>query len=121
VELAGGAAVAALRPDVPSLAPMAPRGVLVCGPGGDGCDVTVRFFAPAVGIPEDPVTGSAQSAIAHRWAERIGSDEIAVHQASPRGGRLRARPAGDRVAVSGRAVTVLAGALLAPPGPGGAA
>jgi PhzF family phenazine biosynthesis protein len=118
VELGSGEEVSALAPDVAALASMAGRGVVVAGAGGARCDVTVRFFAPAVGIPEDPVTGSAQSAIAHRWAARTGRDEIEVHQASARGGRLRARPHGASVAVTGAAVTVLSGRLLAAPAPG---
>lgn len=76
-----------------------------------------RFFAPAVGVPEDPVTGSAHCALAPHWAPRVGRDPPVCHRASPRGGVLRVRFRGGRVLVGGEAITVLAGRLAVSPGP----
>lgn len=114
VELAGAAEVEALAPDLGPLVPMAPRGVIVTAPGGPREDYVLRFFGPAAGVPEDPVTGSAQCAIAHRWAERLGRPVLDVRQASARGGRMRVRPGDGVVEITGRAVTVLAGRISGP-------
>jgi len=65
-----------------------------------------RVFAPAVGIPEDPVTGSAHCTLAPYWADRLGRNDLVGEQASARGGIVRMRVAGDRVILGGRAVTV---------------
>jgi predicted PhzF superfamily epimerase YddE/YHI9 len=70
-----------------------------------------RFFAPAVGIPEDPVTGSAHCTMAPYWFERLGRSELTGFQASPRGGTVRVRAAAGRILLTGHAVTVLAGEL----------
>ena len=72
-----------------------------------------RYFAPAAGIDEDPVTGSAHCALGPFWAGRLGRDELTGFQASARGGLVQVRPAGDRVQLGGRAVTVLRGQLVA--------
>ena len=71
-----------------------------------------RFFAPQSGVPEDPVTGSAHCALAPYWSERLHRAELTGYQASPRGGVVRVRLAGDRVMLGGQAVTVLRGELL---------
>ena len=113
VEVADATTLERLAPDLAALATMAPRGVIVSAPGEGAHDVVVRFFAPALGVPEDPVTGSAQCAIAHRWASRLGRDRITVRQASARGGLLDVRPAAGVVEVAGSAVTVLVGRLVA--------
>lgn len=113
-ELPAAAAVTALAPDLEALVPMAPRGVIVTAPGDGDDDYVLRFFCPAAGVPEDPVTGSAQCAIAHRWAERLGRPELSVRQVSARGGRLRVRPGDGVVEITGRAVTVLAGRITGP-------
>src|SRR5690606_10592402 len=101
------------------LAATAERGVIVTAAGGpDGADLTSRFFAPAVGIPEDPVTGSAHCALGPHWAPRLGRERLTAHQASARGGMVRVRVRGDRVELGGRAVTVMEGRLTAgPPDP----
>ena len=70
-----------------------------------------RYFAPAAGIDEDPVTGSAHCALGPFWAERLGREELTGFQASRRGGLVRVRPEGDRVLLGGRAVTVVRGRL----------
>jgi PhzF family phenazine biosynthesis protein len=104
-----------LRPDFERLRTTLPtRGVVVTArPEGDRCDFVSRFFAPAVGVPEDPVTGSSHCALGPFWAERLGKRELLAHQASRRGGTLRVRVADDRVVLGGKAVTVVRGTLLA--------
>ncbi|HEX2252982.1 MAG TPA: PhzF family phenazine biosynthesis protein [Thermoanaerobaculia bacterium] len=114
VELASEAEVRALAPDRAAVARLPIRGLIVTaaaqGPGG-GYDFVSRFFCPAVGIDEDPVTGSAHCALGPFWAERLGRPEVIGHQASERGGTVRVRPAGDRVVLAGQAVTVLTAEL----------
>ncbi|GAA3082272.1 PhzF family phenazine biosynthesis protein [Kribbella aluminosa] len=87
------------------------RGVIVTARGSE-YDFVSRFFAPGSGIPEDPVTGSAHTSLAPYWAERLGRDELVGYQASARGGVVRVVPAGDRVYLKGRAITVLDGELF---------
>ena len=112
--------VTGLRPDPGQLVSATIRGVIVTAPAARaGADFVSRFFAPAVGIPEDPVTGSAHCTLAPYWCERLGRTELTGFQASPRGGTVRVRVAGDRVMLSGQALTVLAGELTPaalPPG-----
>jgi predicted PhzF superfamily epimerase YddE/YHI9 len=72
-------------------------------------DFVSRFFAPAVGVPEDPVTGSAHCTLAPYWAERLGKDRLLGHQISRRGGEVTCRVLGDRVELGGRAVLFLEG------------
>ncbi|HEX4220280.1 MAG TPA: PhzF family phenazine biosynthesis protein, partial [Acidimicrobiales bacterium] len=71
-----------------------------------GIDCVSRVFGPNVGIPEDPVTGSAHCVLAVFWGQRTGRNELVGEQASPRGGMVHMRRAGDRVVLGGRAVTV---------------
>lgn len=115
VLLADPAEVAGLAPDIAALARIGGRGVIVTAAGGEDCDFTSRFFAPATGIDEDPVTGSAHCTLAPFWAERLGRTALRAHQASARGGRLAVRLAGDRVRITGAAVTVVSGRLLIAP------
>jgi predicted PhzF superfamily epimerase YddE/YHI9 len=75
-------------------------------------DFISRFFAPAAGVPEDPVTGSAHCALAPFWAARLRKNELVGYQASERGGRVKVRVDRDRVRLGGQAVTVLRGELL---------
>ncbi|WP_459643521.1 PhzF family phenazine biosynthesis protein [Kineococcus sp. NUM-3379] len=82
---------------------------------GDVPDAVSRVFCPRVGVPEDPVTGSAHCALGPFWAQRLGRDTLLFQQVSRRGGRLRVRVLGGRVEVAGRAVTVLDGNLTAGP------
>ena len=77
-----------------------------------GYDFVSRFFAPAAGVAEDPVTGSAHCALAPWWQAKLGKDEMLGFQCSARGGTVRVRPRGDRVRLGGRAVTVMRGDLL---------
>lgn len=81
------------------------------GDGASGADFVSRFFAPAQGIDEDPVTGSAHCTLTPLWADRLGKTSMIAHQVSRRGGVLDVTLAGDRVALGGRAVLVATGAL----------
>lgn len=112
VELESEEAVRALRPDFHALRKVETRGVIVTA-RGKRHDFVSRFFAPAVGVDEDPVTGSAHCVLAPYWASRLGKTEMAGFQASARGGEVRVRLRGDRVLLGGRAVTVLEGELKA--------
>lgn len=111
IELGSEAAVRAVRPDFALLGRTAERGVIVTARGQD-LDFVSRFFAPAAGVPEDPVTGSAHCALAPYWGERLGKNEMVGFQASARGGVVRVRLAGERVLLGGQAVTVLEGKLI---------
>ena len=113
VEVDSDTTVRGLEPDLRLLARLAVRGVIVTAASASaGHDFVSRFFAPAAGVPEDPVTGSAHCALAPFWGERLGRKELTGYQASARGGLVRLRLAGDRVHLGGQAVTVLRGALL---------
>ncbi|MGV0627464.1 PhzF family phenazine biosynthesis protein [Mycolicibacter minnesotensis] len=111
VEVPTATEVRALQPDIAALAQVDARAVVVTAAGDGRADIVSRVFAPRFGLPEDPVTGSAHCALAALWAERLGVDELSAEQASPRGGALRVRPEGDRVILTGHAVTVLTGEL----------
>ncbi len=114
VELESDAVVRGLAPDITALERLCARGVIVTARSdGPGQDFVSRFFAPAAGIPEDPVTGSAHCTLAPFWAERLGRWELVGFQASARGGTVRVRLLGDRVHLGGYAVTTLRGELLA--------
>jgi PhzF family phenazine biosynthesis protein len=102
----------ALAPDLRALAELETRGVIVTAPSDQpGIDFLSRFFAPAAGVPEDPVTGSAHCALAPFWAARLGRRSLVGYQASPRGGTVRVEHAAERVLLGGKAVTVLKGEL----------
>jgi len=112
VELSNEAAVRSLQPDITRLKQVQARGVIVTSRAeSPGFDFVSRFFAPAVGVPEDPVTGSAHCCLVPYWSQRLGKQALTAFQASPRGGVLRCRLAGERVILAGRAVTVLKGEL----------
>lgn len=112
LELASAADVRALRPDFALLATVPTRGVIVTAPGDGGeYDFVSRFFAPTAGIGEDAVTGSAHCALGPHWAARLGKSDLVGYQASARGGTVRVRVRGDRVALLGQATTILRGTL----------
>jgi PhzF family phenazine biosynthesis protein len=101
----------ALTPDFAALAPIA-HGVIVTAKSDDNrYDFLSRFFAPALGVDEDPVTGSAHCALAPYWSRRLAREELTGYQASPRGGNVYTRLAGVRVILAGQAVTVFRGEL----------
>ncbi|RAY16505.1 oxidoreductase [Actinomadura craniellae] len=115
-EVADAATVRALAPDLDALAAFDARGICVTAPGDatdpvDPVDFVSRFFAPRVGVPEDPVTGSAHCMLAPYWAARLGRDTLTGRQLSARGGTVKVALAGDRVLLTGAAVTFLSGVL----------
>lgn len=101
--------VRALTPDMPAIARMNRPGVIVTAPGDGGYDCVSRYFAPAKGIPEDPVTGAAHCMLAPYWAKRLGKDTLRAFQASRRGGEMTCRLAGDRVELEGTCVFYMEG------------
>jgi PhzF family phenazine biosynthesis protein len=112
VEVENERTVRELKPQHHLLSQLPVRGVIVTARGTGEFDFVSRFFAPGSGIDEDPVTGSAHTALAPFWAARLGKTEMTGYQASQRGGVVRVRLEGDRVLLSGQAVTVLQGELL---------
>lgn len=105
------ATVRGLKPDLAALAGMDDFAVVVTAPGEEA-DFVSRFFGPRVGVPEDPVTGSAHSTLVPFWASRLGRTKLRALQVSPRGGELHCELRGDRVAIGGRAVKVLEGTFF---------
>lgn len=104
--------VRALRPDFARVAAIDVHAVIVTAPGaGEDCDFVSRFFAPRVGVPEDPVTGSAHCTLVPYWAERLGRPRLHARQVSARGGELRCLHDGDRVRLAGQAVCYLKGEI----------
>lgn len=112
VELDRAATVQALQPDFAVLGQFPVHGVIVTSRGEAPYDFVSRFFAPALGIHEDPVTGSAHCALSPYWRDRLGKTSFLAYQASARGGVLQVEDRGDRVVLRGQAVTVLRGELL---------
>ena len=114
VELADEETVRKLRPDFRRVAAFPVRGVIATSRSSDTkFDFVSRFFAPAVGIDEDPVCGSAHCCLAPYWAAKLGKSELIGHQISARGGVVKVRDRGSRVALIGQAVTVLRGEIVA--------
>ncbi|WP_017658639.1 PhzF family phenazine biosynthesis protein [Baaleninema simplex] len=112
VEVATEDEVRQLQPDFAKLTKLSARGVIVTSSSNSEYDFVSRFFAPAAGIDEDPVTGSAHCALAPYWGRKLGKMELTGFQASHRGGIVRVRRDRERVVLGGRAVTVLRGQLL---------
>jgi PhzF family phenazine biosynthesis protein len=101
--LGSEAEVKALEPDMGALAKLDTFAVIATAPGSD-VDFVSRFFAPAKGVPEDPVTGSAHCTLIPYWAQRLGKTKLRARQVSKRGGELWCELDGDRVKISGEAV-----------------
>jgi predicted PhzF superfamily epimerase YddE/YHI9 len=113
VEVESEAVLRGLTPDFTRLATLPVRGVIVTARSADGrFDFVSRFFAPASGVDEDPVTGSAHCCLGPYWGRKLSKTEMRAYQASPRGGIIGVRLAGDRVFLAGTAVTVTRGELL---------
>jgi len=107
------ATVRALKPDMSRLAQIDVRGVITTAQAdSEEYDFVSRFFAPAAGVPEDPVTGSAHCCLGPFWRQQLGKDHLVGYQASDRGGTVYVHPNGDRVHLGGHAVTVMKGTLL---------
>jgi PhzF family phenazine biosynthesis protein len=102
--------VSEIRPDFARLKEIDCRGIIITAPG-DRCDFVSRFFAPKVGIPEDPVTGSAHCVLIPYWAAVLGKKELHAFQVSKRGGELFCKYACERVKISGKAALYLEGAI----------
>ena len=100
--------IQSLRPDMGRLLNIDGLGVIVTAPGND-VDFVSRFFAPKAGVPEDPVTGSAHCTLIPYWSQRLGKKKLRAHQLSKRGGEVFCEDLGDRVKISGHAVTYLEG------------
>ncbi|HEX8914872.1 MAG TPA: PhzF family phenazine biosynthesis protein [Humisphaera sp.] len=114
VEVASADEVRTASPDLRLLKTVRARGVILTAPAGGAdapADFVSRFFAPAVGVDEDPVTGSAHCALAPYWSAKLGRPRLVGRQVSARGGVVRTELRGDRVLLGGQAVTVLRGEL----------
>jgi PhzF family phenazine biosynthesis protein len=114
-ELESEDAVKSLSPNLEVLRRLPVRGVAVTSAPGaskaEGYDFVSRFFAPRVGVSEDPVTGSAHCYLGPFWGRRLGKDEVLGYQASARGGFVRVAMRGDRVLLGGKAITAMRGEL----------
>jgi PhzF family phenazine biosynthesis protein len=107
--------VAALDPDMAALTRLTGKGVVATAPGdADGVDFVSRYFTPACGIPEDPVTGSAHCLLGPYWAQRLGKTRMQALQISARRGRLQVELDGDKVRLVGKAVPYLRGEIAVP-------
>jgi predicted PhzF superfamily epimerase YddE/YHI9 len=114
VEVSDLAWLRAHQPDIPAILALECRALIVTAASDrEGVDFESRVFCPAVGVAEDPVTGSAHCTLAGYWADRLGRRELVGYQASARGGTVHVRLAGDRVVLGGSAVTVSRVTVLA--------
>ena len=109
VDLGSADGVRGFRPDLTAISTLGAGGLVVTGQADvdDKADFVSRYFAPGVGIPEDPVTGSIHATLMPYWAQKLGRDHLLAYQASPRGGWLGCALTTDRVLVSGQAVTFM--------------
>ena len=98
-----------ITPDLAAIARLPCAGVIVTAPGEGDYDCVSRYFAPAKGIPEDPVTGGAHCALTPYWSERLGKSELRAFQASARGGEMTCKLIGERVELTGSCVFYLEG------------
>ncbi len=113
VEVESEEVVRGVHPDLSLLSAAEARGVIVTSRAStQGYDFVSRFFAPQVGVNEDPVTGSAHCCLAPYWCSKFGRDQLVGYQASARGGVVRVRVDKNRVYLGGQAVTVLRGELV---------
>lgn len=99
-----------MKPDFGLLKKVKCRGIIVTAPGSD-CDFVSRFFAPQVGIDEDPVTGSAHCKLTPYWAKRLSKNTLTAKQLSKRGGQLHCELKGNRVLIKGKAVKYMEGEI----------
>lgn len=100
--------VAAIQPDLEAITGLDGQGLVVTAPGDD-CDFVSRYFAPAAGISEDPVTGSTHCTLIPYWSQRLGKRELFARQISSRGGELFCEDRGERVGIGGEALTYVEG------------
>lgn len=102
--------ISSLSPNMDMLCRVTSRGVIVSAPGKNS-DFVSRFFAPQLGIPEDPVTGSAHTTLIPYWSKKLGKQQLFARQISKRGGELMCKDLGKRVEIGGRAITYLVGEI----------
>jgi PhzF family phenazine biosynthesis protein len=115
VEVESETVVRHLSPDFGEIAHLPVRGVIVTSRSSTpDYDFVSRFFAPAVGVNEDPVTGSAHCVLTPYWSRKLGQKALSSYQASLRGGKLKVEDRGDRVSISGQAVTTMEIRLMVP-------
>lgn len=112
VELRSHQAVVNLTPDLEKIAKLPYQGVIVTSVGDAPYDFVSRYFVPAMGIPEDPVTGSSHCSLAPYWQAKLDKDKMLAYQSSARGGKLYVECTPERIYISGQAVTVMRGDLL---------
>ena len=118
VEVGSEEELRALTPNLHLLRTLSTRGIIVTSRSStEEFDFVSRFFSPAVGVAEDPVTGSAHCCLGPYWSKRLGKRDFVALQASERSGVIRVRTNGDRVALAGQAVTVIQGTLVSRPRP----
>jgi PhzF family phenazine biosynthesis protein len=114
VEVESEVALRSIAPDFKRLALVPVRGIIVTSRSADSkFDFVSRFFAPASGVDEDPVTGSAHCCLGDFWRKRLGKSDFVAYQASARGGVVKVRVTGDRAFLGGSALIVAQGELLA--------
>lgn len=99
-----------MNPDLSLIIKAGKRGVIISAKG-DEVDFVSRFFAPQIGVPEDPVTGSAHTTLAPYWANKLGKNKLSAKQLSKRGGNLSCKLENNRVLISGKAITYLVGGI----------
>lgn len=113
--LESAAAVERLQPDFARIAALDLPGVIVTAPGaGYGCDIASRYFAPAKGIPEDPVTGSLHAQVVPFWSHRLGRRTLVARQLSQRGGTILCEDCGEQVRLAASAALFLSGMIELP-------
>lgn len=114
-EVASEKTLLKLHPDMQALKALEKRGIIVTAKAvaSKKYDFVSRFFGPAVGVDEDPVTGSAHCALAPYWSEKLGMTKMMGYQASARGGFVKVRNRGDRVELGGQAITIFQGVIAA--------
>ncbi|ALO16149.1 putative isomerase YddE [Salinivirga cyanobacteriivorans] len=100
-----------MEPDMKALARLNARGLIVAAPGNES-DFVTRFFAPAIGVDEDPVTGSAHTSLVPYWSQKLNKTSLVSHQLSARGGVLYCRDLGNRTEVAGKATLYLKGEIF---------
>jgi PhzF family phenazine biosynthesis protein len=112
VQLESEEAVRRVNPDQTLLAKVPTRGIIITAKSSTaGYDFVSRAYFPLLGVPEDPVCGSAHCCLGPFWQERLGKDDLVAHQVSKRGGVVYVRCAGERVMLGGKAVTAVRGEL----------
>jgi predicted PhzF superfamily epimerase YddE/YHI9 len=106
--------IAAMQPDLARVATFDRTAIIATAPGLDGADIVIRVFAPNVGLPEDPVCGTAHRIIVPYWAQRLGKKRIHSRQLSPRGGDLYCEDKGEVIVIGGDSLLVIDGTIRLP-------